>query len=88
MITTAPVSLSACCCSIRTIPINGSKHAVAEALQRQTYNLDSVKHILFGRIVPTSHFYRWRGLDTRSDRPDRRRQDVGRYDLLLAGGAR
>jgi hypothetical protein len=63
--------------------------AVVEALQCQTYNLDSVKHILVRQDRPQSTFL---PLDAGSilgvTDLTVAVSDVGRYDLLLAGGAR
>jgi hypothetical protein len=64
-------------------------NAVAEALRRQTYNLDSVKHILFREDHPDIAFLPLcAGLMPGVTDLTVGASDVGRYDLLLAGGAR
>jgi hypothetical protein len=63
--------------------------AVAEALQCQTYNLDSVKHILAREDRPEIAFSPlYAGLMPGVTDLTVAASDVGRYDLLLAGGAR
>jgi hypothetical protein len=63
--------------------------AVAEALQRQTYNLESLKHILLRQDCPDIAFSPLAaGLMPGVTDLTVAASDVGRYDLLLAGGAR
>ena len=61
--------------------------AITEALQRQTYNLDSVKHILVRQDRPEIAFSPLLA-DLMPGITDWTvaASDVGRYDLLLAGG--
>jgi transposase len=62
--------------------------AVAEALECQTYNLDSVKHILVREDHPEVAFSPlYAGLMPGVTDLTVGTSDVGRYDLLLAGGA-
>jgi transposase len=64
------------------------EEAVAEALRRQTYNLDSVKHILVRQDRPEFAFSPlYAGLMPGVTDLTVAASDVGRYDLLLAGGA-
>src|SRR5437016_2503589 len=70
-------------------PCKRVETAVAEALQRQTYNLDSLKHILLRQDRPDIAFSplaagSMPGVTDLTVAAT----DVGRYDLLLAGGAR
>jgi transposase len=63
--------------------------AVAEALRCQTYNLDSVKHILVRQDHREVAFLPlYAGLIPGVTDLTVAASDVGRYDLLLAGGAR
>jgi hypothetical protein len=63
--------------------------AVAEALERQTYNLDSLKHLLLRQDRPDIAFSPLAaGLMPGVTDLTVAASDVGRYDLLLAGGAR
>jgi len=62
--------------------------AIAEALRRQTYNLESVKHILVRQDRPEIGFSPlYAGLMPGVTDLTVAVSDVGRYDLLLAGGA-
>jgi hypothetical protein len=62
--------------------------AVAEALRRQTYNLDSVKHLLVRQDRPEIAFSPlYSGLMPGVTDLTVAASDVCRYDLLLAGGA-
>jgi transposase len=70
-------------------PFKRVEAAVAEALQRQTYNLDSLKHLLLRQDRPDITFSPLAdGLMPGVTDLRVAASDVGRYDLLLAGGAR
>jgi hypothetical protein len=73
----------------QSYPYKRVEAAVAEALQRQTYNLDSVKHILVRQDRPEIafsplHASLMPGVTDLTVSVS----DVSRYDLLVTGGAR
>jgi hypothetical protein len=80
--------LSAFCSSIRPIHTGRVEDAVAEAMQCQTYGLDPVKHILVRQDRPAAAVPPL-AADLIPGVTDLvvGTSDVGRYNLLLAGGA-